>query len=154
VDFDLFDLFGVIIVSEREVIVAGVDVEGGFFYFDDSDGERVTVNVFLTAILDVEGNPIEFSDLRMGSVVQVSGLMVAGEITAVVIQVVSLRPSPDFSGNGVVGFEDFIAFAGVFGSVDGDGIYQARFDLSQNGSIGFEDFVIFAGSFGMEVGTS
>ena len=76
----------------------------------------------------------------------------SGEIAAVLIQVVSLPPSPDFSGNGVVGFEDFIAFVQVFDSVAGDGIYEARFDLSGDGRIGFEDFLIFAGSFGKEVG--
>ena len=83
-----------------------------------------------------------------------SGLMVVEEIVAFEIRVVSLPPSPDFSGNGVVGLEDFFAFAEVYGSVDGDGIYQAKFDLSRNGSIGLEDFFIFAESFGMEVGTS
>ena len=48
----------------------------------------------------------------------------------------------------MVGLEDFFAFAEVYGSVDGDGIYQAKFDLSRNGSIGLEDFFIFAESFG------
>ena len=160
VDVDLFHI-GVDIVDAREVTVAGVDVKGGFLYFDDSDGDRVTVSVFpiLGSILDLEGNLIEFSDLEVGSVVLVSGLMVVGEIVAFEIRVVSLPPSPeprspDFSGNGVVGLEDFFAFAEVYGSVDGDGIYQAKFDLSRNGSIGLEDFFIFAESFGMEVGTS
>ena len=160
VDVDLFHI-GVDIVDAREVTVAGVDVKGGFLYFDDSDGDRVTVSVFpiLGSILDLEGNLIEFSDLGVGSVVLVSGLMVVGEIVAFEIRVVSLPPSPeppspDFSGNGVVGLEDFFAFAEVYGSVDGDGIYQAKFDLSRNGSIGLEDFFIFAESFGMEVGTS
>ena len=160
VDVDLFHI-GVDTVDAREVTVAGVDVKGGFLYFDDSDGDRVTVSVFpiLGSILDLEGNLIEFSDLGVGSVVLVSGLMVVGEIVAFEIRVVSLPPSPeppspDFSGNGVVGLEDFFAFAEVYGSVDGDGIYQAKFDLSRNGSIGLEDFFIFAESFGMEVGTS
>ena len=155
VDVDLFHIV-VDTVDAREVTVAGVDVEGGFLYFDDSDGDRVTVSVFpiLGSILDLEGNLIELSDLGVGSVVLVSGLMVVGEIVAFEIRVVSLPPSPDFSGNGVVGLEDFFAFAEVYGSVDGDGIYQAKFDLSRNGSIGLEDFFIFAESFGMEVGTS
>ena len=154
VDVDLFHIVADT-VDAREVTVAGVDVEGGFLYFDDSDGDRVTVSVLpiLTSILDLEGNLIELSDLGVGSVVLVSGLMVVGEIVAFEIQVVSLPPSPDFSGNGVVGLEDFFAFAEVYGSVDGDGIYQAKFDLSRNGSIGLEDFFIFAESFGMEVGT-
>ena len=45
VDFDLFHI-GADTVDAREVTVAGVDVEGGFLYFDDSDGDRVTVSVF------------------------------------------------------------------------------------------------------------
>ena len=150
VDVDLFHI-GVDTVDAREVTVAGVDVKGGFLYFDDSDGDRVTVSVFpiLGSILDLEGNLIEFSDLGVGSVVLVSGLMVVGEIVAFEIRVVSLPPSPaDFNGDGIVGLEDFFAFAEVYGSVKGDGIYQAKFDLNRNGSIGLEDFFIFAESFG------
>ncbi len=102
--------------------------------------------------------PISFAFLFMAltsdAFARRSGLMVVEKIVAFEIRVVSLPPSPDFSGNGVVGLEDFFAFAEVYGSVDGDGIYQAKFDLSRNGSIGFEDFFIFAESFGMEVGTS
>ncbi len=49
-----------------------------------------------------------------------SGLMVVEEIVAFEIRVVSLPPSPeprspDFSGNGVVGLEDFFIFAESFG---------------------------------------
>ena len=59
-------------------------------------------------------------------------------------------PSPDFDGNGLVGFSDFVAFAGVFGAQRGDSKFEARFDLNNDGAIGFEDFVAFAGSFGEE----
>ena len=57
-------------------------------------------------------------------------------------------PSPDFDGNGLVGFSDFVAFAGVFGAQRGDGKYEAGYDLNDDGGIGFDDFVIFARSFG------
>ena len=64
-----------------------------------------------------------------------------------VLQVVA-PPSPDFDGTGMVAFADFVLFAGVFGSEQGDGKYASRYDLNADGGIGFEDFVIFAKSFG------
>ncbi|MYB55787.1 MAG: hypothetical protein F4X51_05290 [Gemmatimonadetes bacterium] len=59
--------------------------------------------------------------------------------------------TPDFDGNGIVDFADFLAFAGQFGSRQGDGRYDARYDLDSDGAIGFGDFLIFSGSFGKEV---
>ena len=57
-------------------------------------------------------------------------------------------PFPDFDEDGVVGFADFLQFAGRFGAVQGEETYEDRFDLDGDGSIGFPDFLIFAGSFG------
>ena len=59
--------------------------------------------------------------------------------------------TPDFDGNGTVGFGDFLEFVIVFGSAAGDGRFEARFDLDENGSIGFADFVAFAGAFGSSI---
>ena len=56
--------------------------------------------------------------------------------------------TPDFDGDGTVGFADFVQFAQQFGSIQGDAGYDARYDLDGDGTIGFGDFVIFAGSFG------
>ena len=61
---------------------------------------------------------------------------------------VAASPSPDFNGNGLVGFSDFVVFAGAFGARKGDGKYEAVYDLNSDNSIGFDDFVIFATSFG------
>ena len=36
---------------------------------------------------------------------------------------------PDFDGDGTVGFSDFVIFAGVFGSSQGDEKYAAKYDL-------------------------
>ena len=57
---------------------------------------------------------------------------------------VASRPvtSPDFDGDGSVGFGDFVQFAAAFGSSTG------KFDLDGDGVVGFGDFVIFAGLFG------
>ena len=60
-------------------------------------------------------------------------------------------PSPDFDGDGTVGFSDFLAFAGGFGTSQGDSRYEARFDLDGDGTVGFSDFLTFAGAFGSEV---
>ena len=60
-------------------------------------------------------------------------------------------PFPDFDGDGTVGFPDFLAFAGSFGSSRGDARYEAQFDLDGDGSVAFSDFLIFAGDFGSQV---
>ena len=62
--------------------------------------------------------------------------------------------TPDFDGDGQVGFSDFVLFGGQYGSRQGDGEYEAKYDLDSNGVIGFSDFVIFGGSYGKEVSTS
>ena len=69
---------------------------------------------------------------------------------------VALRsaPSPDFDGDGRVGFTDFVLFASRFGSTRGDGIYDAKYDLDVDNAIGFSDFVIFARDFGKKVPSS
>ncbi len=61
---------------------------------------------------------------------------------------ISAPPSPDFDGNGLVGFSDFVAFAGAFGARKGDRKYVAAYDLNNDGMIAVDDFVIFATSFG------
>ena len=58
--------------------------------------------------------------------------------------------TPDFDGNGVVDFSDFLRFAQQFGLNQGDAGYDARYDLDGNGAIGFGDFLIFAAAFGKD----
>ncbi|MDE2887463.1 MAG: hypothetical protein OXR72_04555 [Gemmatimonadota bacterium] len=53
--------------------------------------------------------------------------------------------SPDFDGDGTVGFGDLVLFAGAFGSS------AKEFDLDGDGVVGFSDFVIFASRFGRAV---
>ena len=59
--------------------------------------------------------------------------------------------TPDFDGNGQVDLYDFLAFAGQFGARQGDGRYDARYDLDSDGEIGFSDFLLFSSNFGKEV---
>ena len=40
--------------------------------------------------------------------------------------------SADFDGNGQVDFADFLAFAGQFGARQGDGRYDAKYDLDSD----------------------
>ena len=56
------------------------------------------------------------------------------------------NPSPDFDGDGEVGFSDFILFAQAFGGTD------ARFDLNSDGLVEFQDFILFASAFGESTG--
>ena len=60
------------------------------------------------------------------------------------------QATPDFDGDGTVGFADFVQFAQQFGLSQGDAGYDARYDLDGDGTIGFGDFVIFANNFGKE----
>ena len=64
-----------------------------------------------------------------------------------------VAPSPDFDGDGRVGFSDFLVFAENFGTQQGDGQYDARTDLDSDGRVGFSDFLIFAEAFGTAVET-
>ncbi len=74
-----------------------------------------------------------------------------GQIESVTIDVrVALELqalTPDFNGDGVVNFADFLAFVGQFGTRQGDGRYEAKYDLDSDGTIGFGDFLIFSSSF-------
>ena len=67
--------------------------------------------------------------------------------------VVPSVPSPDFNGDGEVGFPDFLLFAGQFGARRGDGMYEAKYDLDSDGEVGFSDFLIFSRSFGTSPGS-
>ena len=59
--------------------------------------------------------------------------------------------SPDFDGDGTVGFSDFLQFAGQYGARQGDGQYEARYDLDSDGAVSFSDFLVFASSYGTQV---
>lgn len=63
----------------------------------------------------------------------------------------SIAPSPDFDGNGRVGFSDFVMFANAYGARSGQTNFDAKFDLDSDGRIGFSDFVLFANAYGKPV---
>ena len=68
--------------------------------------------------------------------------------TSVALQLAVL--TPDFNGDGRVGFDDFVLFASQFGLSRGDDQYDAKYDLDGDGVIGFGDFLISGRSFGKE----
>ena len=57
-------------------------------------------------------------------------------------------PTPDFDGDGTVGFIDFIQFAQRFGSREDQPGFDPKFDLDSSGDVGFTDFIQFAQAFG------
>jgi sugar lactone lactonase YvrE len=57
----------------------------------------------------------------------------------------------DFSGDGEIGFSDFITFATAFGKGSADADFDPRIDLNDNGSVDFADFILFAQLFGQKV---
>ena len=61
---------------------------------------------------------------------------------------ISDAPSPDFDGNGIVDLADFLAFVDQFGTRQGDGRYDAKYDLDSDGAVGISDFLSFANDFG------
>ncbi len=64
------------------------------------------------------------------------------------------QPTPDFDGDGIVGFADFLLFVAQFGFNEGDEGYDVWFDLDGDGMIGFGDFLIFANAFGKAVSSN
>ena len=54
----------------------------------------------------------------------------------------------DFNRDGNVDTADYVIWLESFGSIKGDGKYEARFDLDGNGVIGAPDFLIFVENFG------
>ena len=60
-------------------------------------------------------------------------------------------PSADFNGDGSVNVADFLLFVGVFGSQQGDGKYDAKYDLVRDGAITVADFLIFVDNYGKTV---
>ncbi|MDE0396355.1 MAG: hypothetical protein OXL96_00970 [Candidatus Poribacteria bacterium] len=62
--------------------------------------------------------------------------------------ITSQPPTPDFDGDGTIGFGDFLEFVALFGLNQDDEGYEAQFDLDGDGMIGFSDFLIFANAFG------
>jgi hypothetical protein len=60
-------------------------------------------------------------------------------------QIIPADVRTDFDGNGTVNFEDFLGFAGAFGTS------SPTYDINQNGVVDFSDFLTFVENFGRSV---
>ena len=129
-------------VARQDTTSLGIDVS--------SLSGTATVNAGLVGTLRLRTTP-DFSDTEVwlihAELTREGQTETISAAIGVMLQVAA-APSPDFDGNGLVGFSDFVAFAGVFGAQRGDGKYSTAFDLTVDGGIAFDDFVIFAASFG------
>ncbi len=80
--------------------------------------------------------------LTLGSTPGPNTVEVAVEGLDPMLFTATAEATPDFDGDGEVGFDDFFLFAEAFGGSD------PRFDLDASGSVDFADFFLFAENFG------
>ena len=80
----------------------------------------------------------------------VVGLLVAMGIVFAGISFVYAQTAADadYNGDGVVDVDDFLLFIAKYGTNQGDGKYEAKYDLDSDGTIGISDFLAFIGFFG------
>ena len=115
---------------------AGSIAQVTFTILDEFPGEsRVGLE---SALL---GTALQIDSIQVGT--QSSIVTLGGEITQLVP-----GGKPDFDDDGLVGFTDFIIFAGGFGAATGDQSFNPLLDLDDSGDVGFGDFLIFAQAFG------
>ena len=79
---------------------------------------------------------------------------VTDSLTTTSVITFNATPSPDFDGDGTVGFSDFVAFVSNYGTQRGDAAFDTRFDLDGDGETGFSDFVAFVSQYGTTVGSA
>ena len=106
--------------------------------------------VTLTTVSDVTGT--EFTVSASMNVADGTNIGETDMLTAATpLTFNAMGPTPDFDSDGMVGFSDFLAFAGQYGAQRGDSRYQAKYDLNGDGAIDFQDFLSFASSYGNTV---
>ena len=124
-------------------------------YFGDLTPRSLSPSGFLAraefeTIADVTGR--EFS-IGIETVTLAESGTSQDELTTTSEVSFNATPSPDFDGDGTVGFPDFIAFASNYGTQRGDAAFDGRFDLDGDGETGFSDFIAFASQYGTTVGS-
>ena len=127
----------------------GVAYAGATVTFTITTGEGALL--VESATTDANGRAV--TTLMLGSQPGPNAVEVTVEGLEPVTFTVTAQATPDFDGNGVVGFADFMQFAAQFGLSQSDTGYDARYDLDGDGTIGFGDFVIFANAFGLSAVT-
>ena len=123
----------------------GYPFAGATVVFAVTSGEgRLSIETTVTNSSGTASSVLTLGDNSGKNTVTVT---VAG-IDQPVTFIAEAQATPDFDGDGTVGFVDFVQFAKRFGLSPGDAGFDARYDLDGDGTIGFGDFVIFAKAFG------
>ncbi|MBI2501991.1 MAG: choice-of-anchor D domain-containing protein [Candidatus Latescibacteria bacterium] len=132
-------LLGLADLKEGYVEVGGVTLEGG-----TGAGSGLLGSFSFEVLPGFDGESGLRIPLLIWERVTEGAQTIQADLQAVLTSAGGL-PSPDFDGDGLVGFPDFFMFADAFGSSD------PRFDLDGDGNVGFSDFFLFADSFGKGV---
>ena len=144
-----------------------VDEEGTIFIADTDNSRirKVDVNGIITTVAGngTEGSAGDGGPATDASLNFPSGIFldVAGDLYVAdmdnhrirKIEIGSAPKTPDFNGDGIVDFSDFIQFAQSFGLRKGDPDFDARLDLNDDDELNFPDFIQFAQAFGEPVGS-
>jgi hypothetical protein len=56
---------------------------------------------------------------------------------------------PNIDGNNQAGLQDILRYIPVFGSMDGDGVYNPRYDMNADHKVGLQDILRFIPVFGL-----
>ena len=99
-----------------------------------------------STITTVNGSSTQTSSPKTTTVVNKSSSQSSSETAPI-----NVRIKGDIDADGDVDFDDFIIFAGDYGTEVGEALYDPRSDLDDDGRISFDDFIIFAANYGKTV---
>ena len=125
-------------------IIEAAGGTAGTFGIERVSDTEVTVELAFNGNIDTDGTLI--FTVGADAIAGYNGSVLTAEIPVTAVE----KATPDFDGDGRVGFADFLQFAAHFGLSQGDEGYDARYDLDGDGAIGFGDFLIFANDFGKD----
>ena len=126
-------------------IIEAAGGTAGTFGIERVSDTEVTVELAFNGNIDTDGTLI--FTVGADAIAGYNGSVLTAEIPVTAVE----KATPDFDGDGRVGFADFLQFAAHFGLSQGDEGYDARYDLDGDGAIGFGDFLIFANDFGKDL---
>ena len=132
-------------LSHGSWIIEAAGGTAGTFGIERVSDTEVTVELAFNGNIDTDGTLI--FTVGADAIAGYNGSVLTAEIPVTAVE----KATPDFDGDGRVGFADFLQFAAHFGLSQGDEGYDARYDLDGDGAIGFGDFLIFANDFGKDL---
>lgn len=104
----------------------------------------VTLTVSISAVLTITAPASWIGQER----VTLTARDPEGASASVTFTVIGAGLRGDFNGDGAVNFDDFFAFAGAFGTAQGQAGFDAKFDMDKSGRVDLNDFFLFAEAFG------